>query len=313
MNATQPIAAQPFATGPNDAGYTLSSIGVTFEDVDDFAHAEDELTATLNEIGSGQPADTICTLINPAYIQKDSLNIFRASPGCPTPEANTHYFFVLQRTGFDAGDIKLDRASSDAEDSGAAPGWSIHDLSYNFTSGAWGDDTSSLMIEVWAEANFPITQLRWSGEITPACPPLFGSCGYLGANGGTLTPTEFSLGSFSVKQLTWWADDNFGYVKLVMTARNEDKNRSAATAGKFPDFDYLRLAWGEAARDDPYHPDFKFGPDETEPNPFGTGVGRYNSVNDDVTFVWKMSKSEYSNRGLKFAGNHFPIHLQLRQ
>ena len=31
-----------------------------------------------------------------------------------------------------------------------------------------------------------------------------------------------------------------------MIANNEDKNRSAASAGKFPDFDYLRVAWGDS-------------------------------------------------------------------
>ena len=317
LNATQPTAAQPFKTGGNDGAYTLSSIGVMFDDVDDFAHAEDELTATLNEIGSGQPADTICTLINPAYIQKESLNIFRASPVCPTLEADTHYFFVLERTGFDAGDIKLDRASGDHEDSGAAPGWSIHDLSYNFANGSWGDDTSSLLIEVWADEYFPISQLRWAGEITPACSPVFGSCGHFTSRGRAIDNIRriSDSASFEVKQLTWWADDSFGYVKLVMTAYDEDKNREAATAGKFPELDYLRVAWGKAARDDPYHPDFKFGPDETELNPFGTSGagGRYNSVNNDVTFLWKISKSDYSNRGLKFAGNHYPIYVQLRK
>ena len=37
------------------------------------------------------------------------------------------------------------------------------------------------------------------------------------------------------------------------------------------------------------------------------------AVHRDVTFVWKMSKSEYSNRGLKYAGNHYPIYAQLRK
>ena len=171
------------------------------------------------------------------------------------------------------------------------------------------------LIEVRADEYFPVTQLRWSGEITPTCPPVFGSCGYHGSGGGTLTNPRTIIGStaFEVKQLTWWADASFGYVKLVMTVYDEDKNRAAATAGKFPDFDYLRVAWGEAARDDPHHPDFKFGPDETEPNPFGVSGagGRYNSVNNDVTFLWKIGKSEYSDRGLKFAGNHYPIYVRL--
>ena len=75
------------------------------------------------------------------------------------------------------------------------------------------------------------------------------------------------------------------------------------------------MAWSDVRRDDPYHFDFKFGADETEPNPFGASEagGRYNSVNNDVTFVWKISKSEYQNRGLKYAGNHYPIYAQLRK
>ena len=308
LDTDTPKTAQPFTTGTNEGGYTLSSVRMKFDDINNFGGAKRELTATINEVGNGGPSDTVlCTLTSPAYIQKDSVNAFRASAGCLTLAPETEYFFVLERTGFAAGDIKFNRLDSDDEDSGAAPGWSIHDYSFIFDSTtAWGDETSSLMMEVWADANFPPSRSRWSSELSPDCPPAYGSCGYLGNEGGTLTNNNplapAGLNSrYKVERLTWWLDGNSGYVKLVMTALNTDgsgnvtsgsnssKNREAAIDGKFPEFDYLRLAISEHLRDNPYHRDFKFGPDETLANP---GPGRrYSSANDDVTFVWKMTKA----------------------
>ena len=308
LDTDTPKTAQPFTTGTNEGGYTLSSVRMKFDDINNFGGAKRELTATINEVGNGGPSDTVlCTLTSPAYIQKDSVNAFRASAGCLTLVPETEYFFVLERTGFAAGDIKFNRVDSDDEDSGAAPGWSIHDYSFIFDSTtAWGDETSSLMMEVWADANFPPSRSRWSSELSPDCPPAYGSCGYLGNEGGTLTNNNplapAGLNSrYKVERLTWWLDGNSGYVKLVMTALNTDgsgnvtsgsnssKNREAAIDGKFPEFDYLRLAISEHLRDNPYHRDFKFGPDETLANP---GPGRrYSSANDDVTFVWKMTEA----------------------
>ena len=172
-----------------------------------------------------------------------------------------------------------------------------------------------------------MTHVRWSSEIEPGCPPVFGSCGYVGNEGGTLTnnnplaPTGLNS-RFRVEELTWWADDNSGYVKLVITAlntdghgnvtsgENESKNREAAIAGEFLEFDYLRLTTSEDYKDRPKYADFKFGPDETLANP-GIGAGRFHAINNDVTFVWVMSKTEYERRALHHAGGHYPVYVRL--
>ena len=67
--------------------------------------------------------------------------------------------------------------------------------------------------------------------------------------------------------MAWWEDDNFGYVELVMGANDAAKNRAAATAGKFSDFDYLRVAWGKAARDDPTISTSSSAPTRPSPTP----------------------------------------------
>ena len=315
--------AQEFTTGPNLPGYAISSIGIRFTEIADTAGAASELTVTLNEsyiddLLGEQVGAALCTLDDPSSFVSSVVNIFSAN-GCPTLKPGTKYLVAIARaqpTGAEST-ITLQTTSSNSEDS--LHGWTIaHRFLLSAVLETWGEEVGDvLMLEIsGGRASAPPTQLLWSEEITPSCPPIFGSCGYHGANGGTLTNSQFNHqgATYRVKQLTWWADDNSGYVKLVIGANNEDKNRTAATAGKFSDFDYLRVAWGEPARDDPYHPDFKFGPDETLANPRpGFGTGRYNSVNNDVTFLWKMSKSEYSNRGLKYAGNHYPIYVQLRK
>ena len=275
------------------------------------------MTATLHTQGTNfLPGRRLCTLNNPTWIEADYPSTFTAPADCPTLDPNGAYFFVVERTGNTAGEIKVHGTFSQADDF-ANPGWNVFGSSARFDGSTWSEEALFIhLIEVRAEANFPVTQLLWSGEIEPTCPPVFESCGYFGSGGGDLTNSQFnhSGATYRVKQLTWWEDDDFGYVKLVLGANNAAKNRAAALAGKFSDFDYLRVAWGEAARDDPYDPDFEFGADETEPNPrTGLGAGRYNSVNNEVTFVWKMSKDEYSNRGLKYAGNHYPIYVQLRK
>ena len=321
LDTDVPKHAQQFTTGPDAGGYTLGSVGISFDEITDTSTAGSELTVSVRELYDDppdpvigpRPSDSVlCRLRDPQTYAASGVNYYWALPhGCPL-KPNTTYFVVIARANNITDTISLDTTNSPSEDSGAAPGWSIDDRQL-VVAGKWVRQLSrSLMIEIRAPI---ITQLLWSGEIEPGCSPYFG-CGYAGNEGGKLTNSQFTQSgtTYTVEQLTWWADDDSGYVKLVMTANNEDKNREAATAGKFPDFDYLRVAWGEPARDDPYHPDLKFGPDETLANPYpGFPHGRYDSLGNDVTFVWKMSKSAYQNRGLKFAGNHYPIYVQLRK
>ena len=66
-------------------------------------------------------------------------------------------------------------------------------------------------------------------------------------------------------------------------------------------------------RDDPYWPDFEFGPDETLAEPRTEyGGGRYNVQFNDVAFVWQMSKAEYEERGIdRLCGRY--VYVQLRK
>ncbi len=266
LSSKFPKRAQAFTTGSNDAGYTLTSLRARFQVVGNYAHAEDDLTVTLNADSDpgnikSSPGAVLCTLHNPAYIQKASVNGFRASAGCPTLAQDTTYFFTIEQANDNSTEIEMASTAADDEDSGASPGWSIRNTStYTNQAGNWFTEIGvAYMIEVWAEANFPPSRSRWSEKLSPSCPPVFGSCGYLGNEGGTLTNNNplapAGLKSrYKVERLTWRLDGNSGYVKLIMTALNTDgngnvtsgsnssKNREAAIAGKFLEFDYLRLA-----------------------------------------------------------------------
>ena len=67
LDADAPNVAQAFTTSSHVYGYTLSSIGISFDAIADPSTAGSELTVTLNEPGSdGNPDTLLCTLSDPA-------------------------------------------------------------------------------------------------------------------------------------------------------------------------------------------------------------------------------------------------------
>ena len=148
--ALSPERAQGFTTGTNEGGYTLSSIGVSFDFV--ISTAASRLTATLNEASGSNPGDVVCTLDHPSSYASSGVNTYDApSSGCPTLTASTTYFFVLKRTDLRGGTIALDVEDSTDEDDASAPGWSIGDKYRFLVAGSWTSLASSdnvLMIEV---------------------------------------------------------------------------------------------------------------------------------------------------------------------
>ena len=150
--------AQGFTTGSKVEGYALTSVGVSFHTIDSVSTAASQLTATINEVSGSGPGDVVCTLGHPGgtYVNA-AVNTYDAS-NCPTLDARTSYFFVLDRTTVDANSLGLDRTASTSEDTGAADGWSIADSSHLFGSGSWSSAASPLRIEIrGANANSPAT------------------------------------------------------------------------------------------------------------------------------------------------------------
>ena len=164
VDASFPRYGQSFTTGSNTAGYTLSSIGATFQTIGDTSTVGTELTATLNAESSGLPGSALCTLSDPATFTASGLHAFDAptTDPCPMLAAETTYFVVLSRANGNTNAIKLAVTSALGEDSGSAPGWSIGDRAHRYTgaSSTWAQlsTEANLIIEVkGANANSAAT------------------------------------------------------------------------------------------------------------------------------------------------------------
>ena len=152
-----PKQAQAFRTGSNSEGYNLTSIAIRFDTISDTSTAKSELTATLNEVSSGNPGSALCTLVTPD-LTSTAANTFAApSDGtCPVLQPSTSYYVVLDRTAHSEGTIVLQLTTSDNEDDGGADGWTIDNTTKEYSS-SWSTTSNSraLMIEVKGSAAVP--------------------------------------------------------------------------------------------------------------------------------------------------------------
>ena len=149
--------AQAFTTGSNAAGYKLTRADMQLRDATTTAPT---YSVHIYSNSSGSPGNSIGTLTNPASLPKgaDQVAQFTASGGGIDLAANTTYFLVIDVTGSGGGglgSVGVPLTSSNAEDSGAAAGWSIADTglfrAFN-TTGAWSTSQSSRKIAVYGYA-----------------------------------------------------------------------------------------------------------------------------------------------------------------
>ena len=148
-----PKQAQAFRTGSNSEGYNLTSIAIRFDNIASTSSAKSELTATLNEVSSGNPGSALCTLVTPDLTSAAANTFAAPSDGtCPVLQPSTSYYVVLDRTSHSAGSISLQLTTSDNEDDGGADGWTIDNTTKEYSSSlsSWQTTSSSraLMIEV---------------------------------------------------------------------------------------------------------------------------------------------------------------------
>ena len=115
------LQAQQFRTGDNEGGYTLSTIQVR---VDDFG-SNSRPKVSIYTTSSGNPGSSLYVLTNPATLNDDAINTFRA-PANATLEKDTNYFVVFEELGSGSNlRYDLEVTTSNAEDSGKASGWNI--------------------------------------------------------------------------------------------------------------------------------------------------------------------------------------------
>ena len=170
-DTTNPRDAQAFTTGSHVYGYTLSSIGISFDAIAAPTTAGSELTVTLNEPGSdGNPGSLLCTLSDPATFTASMVNAFDApttGTQCPRLDPDTTYFVVVERANNNTDAISYQTTLSNDEDSGGADGWSIGHATYYYQSSdsTWGSTPSqSMLIEVNGSAGLPPLLVSNTGE-----------------------------------------------------------------------------------------------------------------------------------------------------
>ena len=134
--------AQAFTTGGNSLGYPLASIELDVLT----APGNGTLTVTVRDSdASGNPGNVVHTLTNPANVGT-GLQTFTAPAGA-TLDANTKYWV---RTAYSAsvGEPVWRTTSSDGEDSGRYPGWSIGNDRLELVSGSWNTALFALKLRV---------------------------------------------------------------------------------------------------------------------------------------------------------------------
>ncbi len=162
--------AQQFTTGANS--YTLNSIDIKFHTaVATPANLRVELWSATTGVDN-DPNAKLASLTVPATVGTGTVAF--AAPAHTTLAASTKYFVYVYRSGATTGNLA--KAAADAEDAGAAAGWSIANGDHRIPTGlsAWSFGASSL-------------QIRVNGALLPA-PPSEGDSVW----SATLTPREVS-------------------------------------------------------------------------------------------------------------------------
>ena len=129
--------AQLFTTGTHAAGYTLNSIEIVSSD----SHGDGfdlSIWAGDSQSPPGYPEVLFTTLTAPSSFAAGTLTF--TAPANTTLGANTKYNVVVQLRSTESVDFAV--TAADAEDSGAAAGWSIHN-NYFFGSGTSWNSTGS--------------------------------------------------------------------------------------------------------------------------------------------------------------------------
>ena len=144
-NVSSAIQSQPFTTGSNLGGYTLTSVDVGIEG--------DNIRTRLFHIvpnkGNDEPnlsdPTKFITLTTPASTAADKIHTFTAPADAKLAANTTYHLYLANEDGGNPGNIH--RVSSQDEDDGGAPGWSIGNKRYrkNSSSDPWITDASTIV------------------------------------------------------------------------------------------------------------------------------------------------------------------------
>ena len=139
--------AQGFTTGGNTGGYALDDVRIRMNS--GFGGTDAVRVGIWSADGDGNPDAILHALANPSTVSNGALNDFAAPEGA-TLGRNAQYFVVVEAT---SGSFYLGQTGSDAEDGGAASGWSIADERHSHDGTSWtGGGTTNLFVAVRGRA-----------------------------------------------------------------------------------------------------------------------------------------------------------------
>ena len=139
------IQSQPFTTGSNLGGYTLTSVDVGING----DNVRTRLFHIVPTQSNGRPdlsdPTKFITLTTPGSTTADKIHTFTAPAGTILAANTTYHLHLANSDGGNPGNIH--RTSSNAEDDGGAPGWSIGNTRYwrNASSDPWSPNIASFV------------------------------------------------------------------------------------------------------------------------------------------------------------------------
>ncbi len=162
--------AQGFTTGSNGGGYTLESIEIRTNVFTAALTAQQIATieAELWSSSSGKPGSKLADLTVPSSFATGARASTFSAPAGTTLAASTEYHVVVYTTAETLSTFELTHNAKDAEDSGAAAGWSIANAGNFFRNGSAAPTASS----TWtAEAHGRSMKIRVNGAAVPLAAP----------------------------------------------------------------------------------------------------------------------------------------------
>ena len=162
--------AQGFTAGTNGSGYTLESIEIQTS-VTTAALTAQQIATIKVELwssSSGKPGSKLADLTVPSSFATGARASTFSAPSGTTLAANTEYHVVVYTTGETLETFFITLNPSDAEDSGAAAGWSIANA-YNFFRNDAAVPTASTTWSTTGTGNS--IKIRVNGAAVPLAAP----------------------------------------------------------------------------------------------------------------------------------------------
>ena len=142
------VKAQSFTTGSQTGGYTVTSVDIGYDDVDD-----DKFSAAIYTVDSdGFPDSEVFALTAPTGTWSAGDTLTFTAPANSTLSASTTYTVRMAPSG---NAVAFDTTTSSDEDSGAFSGWSIQDLLDAQLSTGWIHITTGEIIRIAIKGTTP--------------------------------------------------------------------------------------------------------------------------------------------------------------